>query len=70
MVSLRRLYILNVEILMGHDIGLVDSYYGPSEQELLKDYLTSVDLLTVLMINQTSKTDDRTKKRKAWIMNT
>ena len=32
---------------MGHDIGLVDSYYGPSEQELLKDYLTSVDLLTV-----------------------
>ncbi|MFZ0327225.1 MAG: hypothetical protein WBP64_06775 [Nitrososphaeraceae archaeon] len=48
MVSLRRLYILNVEILMGHDIGLVDSYYGPSEQELLKDYLTSVDLLTVL----------------------
>ena len=47
MVSLRRLYILNVEILMGHDIGLVDSYYGPSEQELLKDYLTSVDLLTV-----------------------
>lgn len=48
MVSLRRLYILNVEILMGHDIGLVDSYYGPSEQELLKHYLTSVDLLTVL----------------------
>ena len=48
MVSLRRLYILNVEILMGHDIGLVDSYHGPSEQELLKDYLTSVDLLTAL----------------------
>jgi hypothetical protein len=48
MVNLRRLCILNVEILMGHDIGLVDSYYGPSEQELLKDYLTSVDLLTVL----------------------
>jgi hypothetical protein len=26
---------LNVEILMGHDIGLADSYYKPSEQELL-----------------------------------
>jgi hypothetical protein len=38
---------LNVEILMGHDIGLADSYYRPSEQELLKDYLPSVDLLTI-----------------------
>jgi hypothetical protein len=38
---------LNVEILMGHDIGLADSYYRPSEQELLKDYLSSVDLLTI-----------------------
>ena len=27
---------LNVEILMGHDIGLADSYYRPSEQELLE----------------------------------
>ncbi len=38
---------LNVEILMGHDIGLADSYYRPTEQELLKDYLSSVDLLTI-----------------------
>ncbi|MGI8831183.1 MAG: hypothetical protein ACR2IS_00945 [Nitrososphaeraceae archaeon] len=30
---------LNVEILMGHDIGLANSYYKPSEQELLEDYL-------------------------------
>jgi len=38
---------LNVEILMGHDIGLADSYYKPSEQELLADYIKSVDLLTI-----------------------
>jgi hypothetical protein len=38
---------LNVEILMGHNIGLADSYYKPSERELLKDYIKSVDLLTI-----------------------
>ena len=38
---------LNVEILMGHDIGLADSYYKPSEAELLADYIKSVDLLTI-----------------------
>lgn len=38
---------LNVEILMGHDIGLANSYYKPSQQELLDDYLRSVELLTV-----------------------
>ena len=32
---------------MGHDIGLADSYYRPSEQELLKGYLSSVDELTI-----------------------
>ena len=38
---------LDVEILMGHDIGLADSYYRPSEQDLLKGYLSSVDELTI-----------------------
>jgi hypothetical protein len=38
---------LNVEILMGHNIGLADSYYKPSERELLEDYIKSVDLLTI-----------------------
>jgi integrase len=47
---------LNVEILMGHDIGLADSYYRPSEQELLKEYLSAVDLLTIH--------DDKTKLEK------
>jgi integrase len=47
---------LIVEILMGHDIGLADSYYRPSEQELLKEYLSAVDLLTIH--------DDKTKLEK------
>jgi integrase len=47
---------LNVEILMGHDIGLADSYYRPSEQDLLKEYLLAVDLLTIH--------DDKTKLEK------
>jgi hypothetical protein len=38
---------LNVEILMGHDIGLANSYYKPSQQELLDDYLRSAELLTI-----------------------
>jgi hypothetical protein len=38
---------LNVEILMGHNIGLADSYYKPSEQELLKEYLSAANLLTI-----------------------
>lgn len=38
---------LNVEILMGHDIGLANSYYKPSERELLDDYIKAVELLTI-----------------------
>jgi L-lactate utilization protein LutC len=45
-----------VEILMGHNIGLADSYYKPSEQELLKEHLLAVDLLTIH--------DDKTKVEK------
>jgi len=38
---------LNVEILMGHDIGISKPYYKPSEQELLQDYVKAIDLLTI-----------------------
>jgi hypothetical protein len=30
---------INVEMTMGHDIGLSESYYKPSEKEVLEDYL-------------------------------
>jgi hypothetical protein len=51
---------LNVEILMGHDIGLANSYYRPSEQELLEDYIKSIELLT--MYNDKSKLEKQVKE--------
>jgi integrase len=43
----RNMKSLDVEVLMGHDTGLADSYYKPSEQDLLESYLKSVDLLSI-----------------------
>jgi hypothetical protein len=37
----------NVEVLMGHDIGVSESYWRPTEQELLQDYLKAVPLLSI-----------------------
>jgi hypothetical protein len=38
---------INVELTMGHNIGLSDCYYRPTEREILDDYLKAVDLLTI-----------------------
>ena len=38
---------INIEILMGHSVGISDSYYRATENELLNDYLKAVELLTV-----------------------
>ena len=43
---------VNVEVTMGHNIGISASYYKPSEKELLADYLKAVRLLS---INNTEK---------------
>ena len=37
----------NVEMLMGHDIGVSESYWRPTEHELLDDYLKAVPLLSI-----------------------
>jgi S-adenosylmethionine:tRNA-ribosyltransferase-isomerase (queuine synthetase) len=37
----------NIELLMGHNIGISKSYYKPTEKELLEDYLKASDLLTI-----------------------
>ena len=37
----------NVKVLMNHSLGLSDSYYRPTEDAILNDYLKAVDLLTV-----------------------
>jgi hypothetical protein len=38
---------INVEITMGHDIGVSKSYYKPTEKEVMEDYLKVVDSLTI-----------------------
>ena len=38
---------INVEITMGHNIGISASYYRPLEKEVLNDYLNAVDLLSI-----------------------
>jgi hypothetical protein len=38
---------INIEILMGHSVGISDSYYRITEDELQKDYLKAVDFLTI-----------------------
>ena len=38
---------INVEVLMGHTIGVSDSYYKPSEKEILDDYLKAIPILTI-----------------------
>lgn len=38
---------INVELLMGHTIGVSDSYYKPKEKEILEDYLKAIPILTL-----------------------
>jgi len=38
---------INIEILMGHSVGLSDSYYRATERDLLEDYLKAVRDLTI-----------------------
>lgn len=41
----------NVELTIGHDIGVSKSYYKPTEREILEDYLKAVDLLSIYRTN-------------------
>lgn len=43
---------INVETLMGHSTGISDSYYRPTDRELLEDYLNAVPLLTVSEVEE------------------
>jgi len=38
---------INVEITMGHSIGVSASYYKPKESDILEDYLLAIDLLSI-----------------------
>jgi integrase len=39
---------LHVEMLMGHNVGLAENYFRPSEQDLLTDYARAIPDLTIL----------------------
>jgi hypothetical protein len=38
---------INIEILMNHSVGISDSYYRITETELLEDYLSAVEYLSI-----------------------
>jgi integrase len=38
---------INVELTMGHNLGISKSYWKPTEREVLEDYLKAVHLLTI-----------------------
>lgn len=38
---------INIEKLMGHSVGISDSYYRATKSELLEDYLKAIDFLTI-----------------------
>jgi hypothetical protein len=46
---------INIEKLLSHSIGISNSYYRPSENELLEDYLKVVDSLTINKTNNNKK---------------
>jgi len=54
---------VNVELLIGHDIGISSSYYKPTESQLLEDYLKAVDCLTISKEHKLQKQVDYYKQR-------
>ncbi len=54
---------INVETLMGHSTGISDSYYRPTESELLEDYLKIVAHLTIKSENRLKTEVEEIKER-------
>jgi integrase len=46
---------INIELILGHNIGVSGSYYKPTEKDILQDYLRAVDFLTISEENKLSK---------------
>jgi hypothetical protein len=40
---------INAEVTMGHDLGISDSYWKPTEREILEDYLKAVQLMEIIL---------------------
>ena len=46
---------INIEKLLSHSIGISNSYYRPTENELLQDYLKLQDLISIDKENKLQK---------------
>ena len=55
---------INVEILMGHTIGISNSYYKPSQKEILDDYLKAINVLTINKNNNNALIEKEIKELK------
>lgn len=55
---------INVELLMGHTIGVSNSYYKPSQKEILDDYLKAINILTMNKNNNTNIIENESKELK------
>lgn len=58
---------INVEVLLSHSVGISDSYYRPTESELLDDYLRVLNLLSIndaeeKMQSKISEIEERAKE--------
>ena len=54
---------INIEKLLSHSIGISDSYYRATEQELLDDYLKAMDSLTIDERNKLKKRIDKLEEK-------
>jgi len=54
---------INVETLMGHSTGISDSYYRPTEKELLEDYLKAVPLLTISEVEEVRRESQLSREK-------
>jgi hypothetical protein len=50
-------------MFMGHSIGYDDNYFKPSENDILEEYLTAVDWLTINEENRLKKQVNKLTKK-------
>jgi hypothetical protein len=64
---------INVSILMSHDTGIVQHYYKPQEQDLLRDYMKAIPSLTIefdkVQLNKQIQTLEENNKTNEYIIN-
>lgn len=48
---------------MGHSVGISDSYYRPTEQELFEEYIKAIDSLTISQLHSLQKENSNIKQK-------